>query len=182
MLGTTGSFFQESSAGTVKMPILLVRVRARAEYDSWVTIGIGSSSEGNAVNSTAATLADAFTSFNAGQGFTVDDPFGASWFNLLQCTSDLETCAAENLAFGGGDSRVLIAQLTSTGHVYGVFNFQVFPQGDQEAGIEQTLTFSSDDLDVFGCTNPAELATMWGKERTTPMQPWMIFLACFLVG
>ena len=136
MLGTTGSFFQESSAGNFGQdanPLLFAFVPA-AEYDSWVTIGIGNSSEGNAVNSTAATLADAFASFNAGQGFTVDDPFGASWFNLLQCTSDLETCAAENLAFGGGDSRVLIAQLTSTGHVHGVFNFQVFPQGDQEAG------------------------------------------------
>ena len=170
MLGTTGSFFQESSAGNFGQdanPLLFAFVPA-AEYDSWVTIGIGSSSEGNAVNSTAATLADAFASFNAGQGFTVDDPFGASWFNLLQCTTDLATCAAENLAFGGDDSRVLIAQLTSTGHVYGVFNFQVFPQGDQEAGIEQTLTFSSDDLDVFGCTNPAATGNDAGEGAYDP--------------
>ena len=164
MLDTDGTFFQETiqgidlNFGQHVSPFLFDFVPA-SEYDSWVTIGISNSTEGSAVQNTPSTLADAFNAFNAGEGFVVNDPIGGSWFNLLQCITDLETCANEDLAFGGADNRVLIAQLTSTGDVYGVFNMQVFPAGNQDEEIKQTLTFSSDASDVFGCTNPAPRAT-----------------------
>ena len=157
MLGTDGEFFHDATAGNFAQNVVpsLFSFFPTLEFDSWLTIGISNSDEGSSVQNTPSTLVDAFAAFNAGDGFVVNDPIGGSWFNLLQCLTTLEECAMEDLAFGGADNRVLLAQLTSTGDVYGVFNMQVFPAGDQDEEIKQTLTFSSNDADVFGCTNPA---------------------------
>ena len=95
-------------------------------------------------------------------------PYGGSWFNLLQCLTTVEECAMEDLAFGGADNRVPLAQLTSTGDVYGVFNIQVFPAGDQDEEIKQTLTFSSNDAEVFGCTNPDAVGNEEGEGMYDP--------------
>ena len=165
MLGTDGTFFQDAIAGNFAQNVVpsLFSFFPTLEYDSWLTIGVSNSDEGSSVQNTPSTLVDAFAAFNAGDGFVVNDPIGGSWFNLLQCLSTLEECAMEDLAFGGADNRVLLAQLTSTGDVYGVFNMQVFPAGDQDEEIKQTLTFSSDDADLFGCTNPAATGNEEGE-------------------
>ena len=184
MLGTDGTFFHEATTGGdfgQQVVPLLFDVFPASEYDSWVTIGISNSNEGTAVQNTPSTLADAFASFNAGEGFVVNDPIGGSWFNLLQCTTDLETCANEDPAFGGADNRVLLAQLTSTGDVYGVFNMQVFPAGNQDEEIKQTLTFSSDASDVFGCTNPAATGNEEGEgmyDATATIDDFSCVLPC----
>ena len=165
MLGTDGAFFHDATAGNFAQNVVpsLFSFFPTLEYDSWLTIGVSNSDEGSSVQNTPSTLVDAFAAFNAGDGFVVNDPIGGSWFNLLQCLSTLEECAMEDLAFGGADNRVLLAQLTSTGDVYGVFNMQVFPAGDQDEEIKQTLTFSSDDADLFGCTNPAATGNEEGE-------------------
>ena len=170
MLDTDGTFFQEAAAGNFAQNVVpaLFDFIPQMEYDSWVTIGISNSDEGTSVQNTPSTLADAFSAFSAGDGFVVNDPIGGSWFNLLQCITDLETCAMEDLAFGGSDNRVLLAQLTSTGDVYGVFNMQVFPAGDQDAEMKQTLMFSSNASDVFGCTNPAATGNEEGEGTYDP--------------
>ncbi|MGB1943639.1 MAG: hypothetical protein ACPHSC_07085, partial [Flavobacteriales bacterium] len=186
MLGTDGTFFQEATTGGdfgQQVVPLLFEVFPASEYDSWVTIGISNSNEGSAVQNTPSTLADAFTAFNAGGGFVVSDPIGGSWFNLLQCITDLETCANEDLAFGGADNRVLLAQLTSTGDVYGVFNMQVFPAGNQDEEIKQTLTFSSDAADVFGCTNPDATGNEEGEgmyDATATIDDFSCVLPCIV--
>ena len=93
--------------------------------------------------------------FNQGDGFLVDDAFGGSWFNLFGCTgaADLAACADGNPAFAGTENRVLLAQLTANGEVYGILNVQVFVGGDQSVLQEaENLTFSSDEDAVFGCT------------------------------
>ena len=87
--------------------------------------------------------------------FLVDDAFGGSWFNLFGCTgaADLAACADGNPAFAGTENRVLLAQLTANGEVYGILNVQVFVGGDQSVLQEaENLTFSSDEDAVFGCT------------------------------
>ena len=93
--------------------------------------------------------------FNQGDGFLVDDAFGGSWFNLFNCTgaADFAACADGNPAFAGTENRVLLAQLTANGEVYGILNVQVFVGGDQSVLQEaENLTFSSDEDAVFGCT------------------------------
>ena len=84
MLGTDGTFFHEATTGGdfgQQLVPLLFDAFPASEYDSWVTIGISNSTEGSAVQNTPSTLADAFTAFNAGEGFVVNDPIGGSWFN-----------------------------------------------------------------------------------------------------
>ena len=120
------------------------------------------------MQNTPSTLVDAFAAFNAGDGFVIDSPIGGSWFDLLQCVTTVEECAMEDLAFGGADNRVLLAQLTSTGDVYGVFNVQLFPSGNQDESINQTLTFSSNDAEVFGCTNPDAMGNEEGEGMYDP--------------
>ena len=127
------------------------------EYDSWFTIGAEDATGGVNIQNTGDTMAPALALFNAGEGFTIDDDFGASWFTVWPCTpgQTLEDCASNNLAFGGEDNRVLIAQITATGDVHGIMNVQIFPNGVQADQQQVTgQTFSTNDMDVFGCTNP----------------------------
>ena len=155
MLGTDGAFFQDAFAGNFAQMVVpsLFSFFPTLEFDSWLTIGISNSDEGSSVQNTPSVLVDAFAAFNAGEGFVVNDPIGGTWFNELQCLTDLETCADEDLAFGGADNRVLLAQLTSTGDVYGVFNVRVFLAGDQDSFVDQTLVFSSAPNAIVGCYN-----------------------------
>ena len=138
-----------------------------AEYDSWFTIGSEDANGGVNVQNTADTMMPALALFNAGEGFTINDPIGASWFNVFPCAAgaDIAECADGYLAFGGADSRVLLAQITATGDVYGIMNVQVFPggvQGDQQQAAG--FTFSTNEADIFGCTN--EAATNYDASAT----------------
>ena len=125
--------------------------------DSWLTIGSEDANGGVDIQNAGDSMAPALTSFNAGEGFTIDDDFGGSWFTLFPCTQDqpLDSCDLTNLAFGGEDNRVLLAQITATGDVHGIMNVQIFPNGVQVDQQQVTgQTFSTNDMDVFGCTNP----------------------------
>ena len=142
--------------GTEVNPLFFTAFPA-AEFDSWFTIGSENANGGVNVQNTADTMAPALALFNTGAGFTINDPIGASWFNVFPCTQTetIEECSTNSLAFGGADNRVLLAQITATGDVYGIFNLQVFPggvQADQQQAIGQT--FSTNEDDVCGCTNP----------------------------
>ena len=160
VLGCTGTIYQSvgftfNYANEVN-PLFFATFPAW-EYDSWFTIGSENSYGTVNVQATAETMEPALALFNAGEGFVIDDPIGASWFNLFPCSEGqtIEECAAASLAYGGEDNRVLIAQVTATGDVYGVFNFQVFPNGVQSnEELVHGLTFSTNPDDVFGCTNP----------------------------
>ena len=129
------------------------------EFDSWLTIGADDSTDGANIQSTDDTMAPALDLFNAGEGFVINDPIGGSWFNVYPCggANDLVACAAANPgAFGGADGRVLLAQITADGDIYGLFNLQIFPNGDQSVSQFSTaVPFSSNDMDIFGCTNLA---------------------------
>ena len=161
VIGCTGTIYQSEGVNfnyATEVNPLFFGAFPAAEYDSWLTIGSEDANGGVNVQNTADTMAPALALFNAGEGFTIDDPIGASWFNVFPCTAGetIEDCAAGSLAFGGDDNRVLIAQITATGDVYGIMNLQVFPNGVQEDQEQVTgVTFSTNDNDVFGCTNPA---------------------------
>ena len=160
VLGCTGNIFQSSGVNfnyAIEVNPLFFGTFPTGEYDSWFTIGAEDANGGVNVQNTADTMEPALALFNAGEGFTINDPIGASWFNVFPCTSEqtIEECAATSLAFGGDDNRVLIGQITATGEVYGIFNLQVFPNGVQSEQQQSTATFSTNADDVFGCTNAA---------------------------
>jgi hypothetical protein len=159
MLGCTGNIFQSNPSldwGHGVNPLFFNNFPA-VEYDSWFTIGVEDSNGGYEVSNTADQLAAGLALFNAGEGFVINDPIGASWFNTFPCNGapDLAACADGVASFGGADNRVLLAQITATGDVYGLFNLQVFPAGVQSNLQYTGLTFSSNAADVFGCMNPA---------------------------
>lgn len=160
VLGCTGNIYQSIGVNfnyATEVNPLFFGTFPTGEYDSWFTIGSEDANGGVNVQNTADTMEPALALFNAGEGFTINDPIGASWFNVFPCTSQqtIEECAATSLAFGGDDNRVLIGQITATGEVYGIFNLQVFPNGVQSEQQQSTATFSTNVDDVFGCTNPA---------------------------
>ena len=160
VLGCTGTIYQSEGVNfnyANEVNPLFFDVFPTVQYDSWLTIGSEDSNGGVNIQATSDTMEPALSLFNSGDGFVIDHPIGASWFNLFPCTSGqtIEECAEGELAFGGDDNRVLIAQVTATGDVYGVFNLQVFPNGIQvNEELEVGLTFSTNPNDVFGCTNP----------------------------
>ena len=158
VLGCTGNIYQSVGVNfnyAIEVNPLFFGTFPTGEYDSWFTIGAEDANGGVNVQNTADTMAPAFALFNAGEGFTINDPIGASWFNVFPCTPQqtAEECAATSLAFGGDDNRVLIGQITATGEVYGIFNLQVFPNGVQSEQQQSTAMFSTNADDVFGCTN-----------------------------
>ena len=160
VLGCTGNIYQSIGVNfnyATEVNPLFFGAFPTGEYDSWFTIGSEDANGGVNVQATADTMEPALALFNAGEGFTIDDPIGASWFNVFPCTSQqtIEECAAASLAFGGDENRVLIGQITATGDVYGIFNLQIFPNGVQSEQQQSTATFSTNADDVFGCTNPA---------------------------
>ena len=133
------------------------------EYDSWLTIGSEDVGGGNAISVVGDALNDGLDLFNQGLGFSIDDAFGGSWFNTFPCNEDqlpdslsLAECAEGNPAFAGEDNRVLLAQLTANGDIYGILNVQVFPGGDQDNDQKaEDLPFSSEGTTEFGCTDDA---------------------------
>ena len=150
------SIFQNEAGGNFGQAIVPALFGAFPElaFDSWLTIGADQAPAGNETQSTGFDAA--FQSLNSGSGFTIADPIGGSWLNIFPCNSapDLAACASGNEAFGGSDTRVLLAQITSAGDVWGMLNIQVFVGGDMEnAQLATGFTFSSVDTDVFGCTN-----------------------------
>lgn len=162
MLGCTGMIYQSGGVNfnyaTEVNPLFFPTFPAAA-YDSWFTIGVEDANGNVNVQNTADTMAPALTAFNTGSGFTINDPIGASWFNVFPCggsTTDLAACASGVESFAGADTKVLLAQITATGDVYGLFNVQVFPNGIQaNQQVASGLTFSTNASDVFGCTNDA---------------------------
>ncbi len=158
---TDGSFFQSTPGGQVfdfvnGINPAFFGAFPELEYDSWFAIGGENSDAPNAVDPVGEALNNGLDLFNQGDGFVVNDAFGGSWFNLFDCTggsADLANCAAENPAFAGEENRVLLAQLTANGEVYGILNVQVLVGGDQSVlQMAENLTFSSDEDAVFGCT------------------------------
>ena len=73
--------------------------------------------------------------------------------SVFMDVTELEFCANDGLAYGGDDLRVLLAQVTTNGDLTGMFNAQVFPNGNQNAtDYAAGFTFSSNG-GVFGCTD-----------------------------
>ena len=120
------------------------------EYDSWLTIGSESTND-ESVSSIG--MADAFTEFQAGNGFELNSPAGGSWYVPAPGTNPL--------AVAGEDGRVLLAQLTVTdndsgesGDISGLWNMQ-WRQGGTATMESRELYFTTGTYmpPLDGCTD-----------------------------
>ena len=170
-LQSTGNIYQTPLGGLIGTDINSAFFFGfpELEYDSWFTVDAEFAGDGlGEIGSAVAPGSQAFTDFENGQGFLVNDAFGASWFTTFACAQeldDLTACAEGRIGFAGDDLKVLIAQITTNGDLTGIFNLQVFPNGIQaEAAYNTGLTFSSSVGAVFGCTD--EDATNYDNTAT----------------
>jgi hypothetical protein len=120
------------------------------EYDSWLTIGSESTND-ESVSSIGMT--DAFSEFQAGNGFELNSPAGGSWYMAAPGTNPL--------AVAGDDGRVLLAQLTVTddesgepGDISGLWNMQ-WRQGGTATMESRELYFTTGTYmpPLDGCTD-----------------------------
>lgn len=125
------------------------------EFDSWMTIGMMSSSDNGVLGSVGVD--QAMADFTANGSFIINDPIGGSWYNTIPCDPALDpTCSYNYPQFGGTSNKVLLSQITTNGSFCGVFNVQAFNSGDQTQNqYVNALGFCSLENQVFGCTNPA---------------------------
>ena len=115
------------------------------QYDSWVSIGISPTAGVTPSTLNSVGLDAPLGTFAAGDDLVVNSSNGGSWFLLYP---NLE-------GYAGADLKVLLAQITTNGTVYGFMNLQVFVNGVQaNSQVAEGLPFSSDPTAVFGCTNP----------------------------
>jgi len=126
------------------------------QYDSWVSIGISPTAGVTPSTLNSVGLDAPLATFGAGSNLIVNSANGGSWFLLYPNPE----------GYAGADLKVLLAQITTDGTVYGFMNLQVFINGVQANGqVAEGLPFSSDPGAVFGCTDPQ--ATNYNPDATT---------------
>ena len=142
---TTGDFYQHPNGGVFPNGInpILFGFIPEIQYDSWFTIGIDGVPNTALGQGSVQGLPEPqpwSASFEAGNGFVIDDIIGSGWFVNPDVTNGI----------AGDDHRVLLAQLTTNGELNGQFYVQVFPEGNNLNQERVTLTFGGSQC---GCTD-----------------------------
>ena len=112
--------------------------------DSYVTIGLDGPAaplDGNYQDVSQLDLGNVLTPFfteNGGTSLVSDTDPGISWYVLA---------GAEN-ALPDANGQILIAQIATTGSISGTVNYQVFPEGNQDASSFVSVSF--DGVGTFG--------------------------------
>ncbi|MGB1074967.1 MAG: hypothetical protein ACPGYK_02185, partial [Flavobacteriales bacterium] len=166
-LTTTGGFYNDAaatggSAGGINPAFLLPPFDALfpgLAYDSWFTIGIENAPAGeetaiSAVESAVQPWIGCFdaTSPLSGQDVVMNDVTGGAWYVLNGTPNGLPD--AEN-------QRVLCAQITTSGTLAGVFNVQLFVNGNGDNDVRPRFVFEGPGVyynlslpeEVPGCMN-----------------------------
>ena len=142
---TTGDFYQHPNGGVFPNGInpILFGFIPEIQYDSWFTIGIDGVPNTALGQGSVQGLPEPqpwSASFEAGNGFVIDDIIGSGWFVNPDVTNGI----------AGDDHRVLLAQLTTNGELNGQIYVQVFPEGNNLNQERVTLTFGGSQC---GCTD-----------------------------
>jgi hypothetical protein len=147
ILGSSSQFFQDPAGSLVPMPAPLFGFFPQLAYDSYVTIGEDTPSDFiQFASSEAGDLPEWTYTFEAGGNIEIDDEIGSGWY--------LDTQAGDfGYGVAGDDHRVLMAQLTTPGTLYGELFLQVFPEG-LSAGNTMYLNMSFGS-EACGCTDEA---------------------------
>lgn len=108
-------------------------------FDSYVTIGAGDNLQEPQIHPSLldynGELANEFDEDGPGQNLT-HDGVGITWFSIFPGIEN-----SSYSAFFGEDLRVLVAQFTTAGELYGQVNVQVFQNGDQGQEFRGVLLF-----------------------------------------
>ena len=139
-ISTSTSFYNDEYGAAVATGInpAFIGFFPTIAADSWVTIGIESQNVGEEVAITTvesplqpwiATMA--FGSAIDGEDIIIDDETGGAWFVLNNTPNGLPD---EN-------NRVLLAQFSTDGTLFGTVNVQIFENGVGSATIYQTFNF-----------------------------------------
>lgn len=120
------------------------------EFDSFLTIGADNSSYPSSMHPISVWGSiDAGLEFDQdgpGSNVLVNDEVGGSWFQTPPLT--LED-SLTHPAFGGPEQRVLIAQITTLGRIYGQVQIQIFGEGLNSNEFRSVL-----QIPFAGCNDP----------------------------
>lgn len=122
VLGTSSQFFQDPVGSHFPTNPLFFGVTPQLEWDSYVTIGDDTPADN--LEYAAATDGDApawLAEFEAGSSIVIDDEIGSGWYVNVDFGGDY--------GIAGEDNRILFAQLTTPGTLYGSLYLQIFPEG-----------------------------------------------------
>ena len=135
-VATTGTFYQHQygSSSSLDVNEAIVNIEPSLAFDSWVTVGAE-----NSDNNNLWTIGVDYNNFLAGNELTVTD---GAWFVV---PTDVQAAAAVG-------NKVLLMQLTTDGTASGIINLQG-RDGEGNTWRAHDLTFTSDDAQVFGCTD-----------------------------
>ena len=135
-VATTGSFYQHQygSSSSLDVNEAIVNIEPSLAFDSWVTVGAE-----NSDNNNLWTIGVDYNNFLSGNELTVTD---GAWFVV---PTDVQAAAAVG-------NKVLLMQLTTDGTASGIINLQG-RDGEGNTWRAHDLTFTSDDAQVFGCTD-----------------------------
>lgn len=134
---STAPFYQHPLGAATPSNIdpILYDMFPELEFDSWVTIGIDQVAD-PAANQSAIQVVEStpwVAQFEAGESIGLNSAFGDGWFALPTSANGTP----------GPDGRVLIAQLTTSGHVSGQLYLQVLEDGPGGADQRYTLSFGN---------------------------------------
>lgn len=120
------------------------------EFDSFLTIG---ADNGDFISSMhpagiwgAIDAGLEFDQDGPGTNVLVNDSVGGSWYQLPVTLDDSLT----HPAFGGPEQRVLIAQITTPGSIYGQVQIQIFSEGQNSNEFRSVL-----QIPFAGCNDPS---------------------------
>jgi hypothetical protein len=145
-INSTGSIYQNPFGANFAPSIFTAAFAAFPElqYDSWLTIG-KAPEDTTTIALNNIGFSSELAAFASGQPLHINSNNGGSWFVLFPDT----------LGYAGADLKVLLAQITTDGTLYGTLNLQVFVNGVQtNSQVVTGLPFSSNPGAVFGCMDP----------------------------
>ncbi len=141
---STAPFFQHPLGGAVPTSIdpMLFTLYPDLEQDSWLTIGVDGPPDA-AANEAGIQLVESSpwaSRFEMGESVALNSAYGDGWFALPTSSNGAP----------GPDGRVLIAQLTTAGHISGQMYVQVLDGGVGGSDNRYTLTFGNACTDEDG--------------------------------
>ena len=146
VVGSSGSLFQSPFGGALgsdQNPALFAFLPSTA-FDSYVTIGLTESAgpgEGS-INTITSESNPWNLDFEAGETLAINDDIGGGWYIFN----------GESNGIAGDDYRVLLAQITTDGDLFGSMYVQFFVNGSPAVEVRELVDFAQ------ACYGPEELA------------------------
>ena len=141
---STAPFYQDALGGVTPEFIdpILIDAFPDLAYDSWVTIGIDGPPDAAAGQEGLQVIESSpwVTHFEEGGSISLNSFYGDGWFSLPTASNGTP----------GPDGRVLLAQLTTAGHLSGQMYIQVLEGGAGGADSRYTLAFGNACTDEDG--------------------------------